>query len=74
VSVIKNPKHNRRPDPLFRVKSCTGKKRYRSESEARSMLVTQQGYGEEMDDVHPYKCVFCKQWHLGHETINEDDM
>jgi hypothetical protein len=68
---MKRQKHNKLPDPLFRVKSCTGKNRYRSESEAMSMLTTQQTYGAEMDDIHPYKCDFCKQWHLGHKTIDK---
>jgi len=74
VSIIKRQKHSKLPDPLFRTKSCTGKKRYRSESEAMSMLNTQRQYGEKMGEIHPYKCGFCKQWHLGHEILDEDNM
>ena len=63
---MKKQRLDKPPDPLLRAKSCTGKKRYRSESEARLMLNTQRQYGEEIDDIRPYKCGFCKQWHLGH--------
>jgi hypothetical protein len=70
---MKKKQHNKLSDPLYRNKSCTGKKRYRSEPEARAMINTQQEYGEEMDEVQPYRCNFCKQWHLGHKMIDEYD-
>ncbi len=72
--VIKKQQRNKLPDPLFRAKSCTGKKKYRSKLEAISMINIQKEYGEKMGDIHPYKCGFCKQWHLGHEIIDEDIM
>ena len=68
--MIKKKQRNKLTDQLYRVKSCTGKKRYRSESEAMAMIDTQQEYGEELDEVQPYKCDFCKQWHLGHRMID----
>jgi hypothetical protein len=69
---MKKKQRNKPPDPLYRVKSCTGKKRYRSESEAMAMISTQQEYGEEMHEIRPYRCDFCKQWHLGHRIPQDD--
>ena len=74
MSIIKKQQHNKLPDPLFRAKSCTGKKRYRSKTEAMSMINIQKEYGEEMGEIQPYKCDFCKQWHLGHKIIDIDNI
>lgn len=72
--MIKKKQRNKLSDPLYRNKSCTGKKRYRTESEAMAMIKTQQEYGEEMGEVQPYKCDFCKQWHLGHKILDREDI
>ncbi len=54
------------PDVSFRTKSCSGKKKYRSEAEAADMIDTQREYGRPMDGVRPYRCGFCGKWHIGH--------
>jgi hypothetical protein len=59
-------KANKPPDASFRNKSCTGKKKYRTEAEAADMISTQMEFGRSMDGVHPYRCRFCNKWHLGH--------
>jgi len=63
---LKKRKPNNPPDGSFKAKSCTGKKKYRSGSEALDMINIQVEYGKKMDDVHPYRCVFCNKWHIGH--------
>jgi hypothetical protein len=63
---VKKRKTDNPPGVSFRTKSCTGKKKYRSEAEALDMISTQAEYGKKMDDVHPYRCEFCNKWHLGH--------
>lgn len=64
---MKKRRNDRPSGPLHRARSCTGKKRYRSEAEALAMIGIQQVYGEVMREVHPYRCEFCNQWHLGHK-------
>lgn len=54
------------PEYMFKSKSCTGKKKYRTEAEACDMIHIQMEYGKPMDDVRPYLCEFCNKWHLGH--------
>lgn len=68
AGIIKKRRQNRPHDPSHRDRSCTGKKRYRSEADALAMIGIQQVYGEQMGEVHPYRCGFCGQWHLGHMT------
>ena len=55
----------------FKLKSCTGKKRYASRAEAMAALGIQRRYGQKIDGIRPYECAFCEGWHLGHE-IQED--
>ena len=66
MHIVKKRQNNNHPDPLFRFKSCKGKKKYMSESDALAMLDIQREYGKEMDEVHAYRCEFCNKWHLGH--------
>ena len=36
------------------------------------MLGIQRGYGAKTDGIRPYKCVFCNEWHLGHEPDDDE--
>lgn len=73
MRIIKRGKHNRPPSPpTYEARSCTGKKKYGSESEAMSTLETQRSYGAKVDGVRPYRCGFCGKWHLGHKIKYED--
>ncbi len=55
----------------FKLKSCSGKKRYASRAEAMTALGIQRSYGQKIDGIRPYECVFCQGWHLGHEMVGE---
>ncbi len=63
---MKRRQNDRPQDPLFRFKSCKGKKKYMTEFDALAMLDIQRDYGKKMEDVHAYLCEFCNKWHLGH--------
>jgi hypothetical protein len=67
VNDIKRKQNSQLPGPSFRARSCTGKKKYRSELEAMDALDIQKEYGADVRDVRPYRCGFCGKWHLGHE-------
>lgn len=64
---MKKRQPNRPPDHLFKSKSCTGKKKYKTEREAAFMIDVQKEYGKDMNGVHPCRCEFCDKWHIGHE-------
>jgi hypothetical protein len=47
----------------IRRNKCTGKKQYKSEQEARAGVSRSIKHG--MKHMLPYKCEFCKQFHIG---------
>lgn len=47
----------------LRRKSCDGKKKFATQTEAMKIVWKMKSDGE---IVHTYKCQFCKGWHIGH--------
>lgn len=52
-------------------RECLSKRTYRSEAEAeRQAGMEARRTGKEM---RPYRCRFCKKWHLATERVGDDD-
>ena len=47
---------------------CKGKRSYRSETAAQSVIFKLRARGGGTDGLAPYNCGFCSQWHLGRPT------
>lgn len=43
----------------FKERSCAGKKRHK----AKQAFTVARKLG-----LHPYRCEFCRRWHVGHES------
>lgn len=43
----------------FEIKSCRRKVKYATAKQAKNTAIYAK-HG------HPYRCVFCKNWHIGH--------
>jgi hypothetical protein len=49
----------------LRRNGCTGKRQYENQAQAITAVI---GYRRRTGDrgMHPYRCNFCRFWHLGH--------
>lgn len=53
---------------LSKVVSCVGKTKWRTERSAQQAVTSIKRDGGDMDStVRPYRCNFCRRWHVGHE-------
>lgn len=56
-------------ETCFECSSCSGKEQYSSPATARS--VANWFYqSRDYEYLYPYKCVFCKNYHLGHDRYS----
>jgi len=48
-------------------RSCSGKIRYGDQTGAVRTIISMKKAGKAAGgELHPYKCKFCRKWHIGH--------
>jgi hypothetical protein len=50
----------------LRRRSCEGKQKHSRLSDAVAHLRSLAASGYSVGEVHPYRCAFCRSWHVGH--------
>lgn len=48
-----------------RLVTCLRKKSFKNEKAAWSVIFTLRARGQDTERLIPYRCDFCREWHLG---------